>query len=99
VHEFVQSVCSLVNCKKWHDAHTLEGYQAYDDNTCCCVPCAACSPYANVVWGPAPADGSFEVITSQQIQEAKEAAAVSGMPVGRLLCPCAQVSVCTWCFS
>ncbi|WIA39815.1 hypothetical protein OEZ86_005868 [Tetradesmus obliquus] len=32
------------------------------------------SPYANLVWGKAPADGSYEVVTTQEVTAAREAA-------------------------
>lgn len=38
---------------------------------------AAGSPYANVVWGAAPADMSYPVVTPQEVTMAQEAAAVS----------------------
>jgi hypothetical protein len=44
---------------------------------CACWPAAACSPYANLVWGKPPADGSYGVVSSQDVKAAKEAAAVS----------------------
>jgi hypothetical protein len=97
---FCRVRCSLANCncKKQH-AHTCKVPMSHATNVCCCVSCAACSPYANVVWGPAPADGSFEVITTEQITQAKEAAVVSDEPVSRLLCLCCHISVCARCLS
>jgi len=38
------------------------------DSCCCCCCCQ--------VWGPAPADGSFETITPQEFDEAKQQAQV-----------------------
>ena len=49
---------------------------------CCCMAAAAAAaagasgPYANKVWGPAPADGSFETITPEEVDQAKQDAKV-----------------------